>query len=530
MPGDSVYGLSRLIYPHNEKAVHRLALAIVLANPASFPNGKLRPLRVGEVLTLPDLREVQRIVDASGGKRLNPKDELEQTPAPVPVTKSETASSAIESDTISEATQFDAPAQTDEEAIVPRERPSSSKAADRSAASAKPLSGAPLHLKLDSELDLSRLSGKKQAKPSQAPPKRKKAATRPAPKKAAPAQPSPEPALSASAIEGMSLRISRVQQGLEHLDQRITRLETTVEALQKHFAQRAASSTPAPAKLPATPERPRETPAPPAPPQTPPASSEATQATRQSPAPPAPTEATRPRTAPKTPQAAADTKSLMGGWLQWGPLALAALIFVALIGLIAHRVRNTRSLFRQQNRIDEMLERARNDASPLLGSEPVMKATPKPAAPAYGPSRSAYTPVSAEPELPAFRADDVVDLNVELPPEEPHYADALHEQSPIDIGQFDGDGRSGAEGEIPPRLKREMDEALDATRSMYSDVDRFITLGRIANAISLLEFQIKRDPRDRNAWIKLLAVYHQQGMSEDFDRSYANYRELFGDM
>jgi DNA-binding SARP family transcriptional activator len=74
-----------------------------------------------------------------------------------------------------------------------------------------------------------------------------------------------------------------------------------------------------------------------------------------------------------------------------------------------------------------------------------------------------------------------------------------------------------------------MDKAMDSTRSMFSDVDRFITLGRIENAISLLEFQIKRNPTDRNAWIKLMAVYRDRGLDDNFGRTYAVFREQFGD-
>ena len=65
-PGDTVYGFARIIFGDNEKAVRELALAIALANPTLFPDGKPRPLRVGERLTIPDLRTVQRIVADSG--------------------------------------------------------------------------------------------------------------------------------------------------------------------------------------------------------------------------------------------------------------------------------------------------------------------------------------------------------------------------------------------------------------------------------------------------------------------------------
>jgi hypothetical protein len=80
--GDSVYRLSRLIYPHNETAVANLAKAIVLANPALFPDGRGRPLRVGERLAIPDLRTVERIVAQSPPPVIAAAELPEATPYP----------------------------------------------------------------------------------------------------------------------------------------------------------------------------------------------------------------------------------------------------------------------------------------------------------------------------------------------------------------------------------------------------------------------------------------------------------------
>ncbi len=71
-PGDSIYGLSRTIYPHNEQAVRDLALAIVAANPGLFPEGRPRLLEIGEKLTIPDLRNVQRIIEQTDTRRTAP--------------------------------------------------------------------------------------------------------------------------------------------------------------------------------------------------------------------------------------------------------------------------------------------------------------------------------------------------------------------------------------------------------------------------------------------------------------------------
>ena len=88
-PGDSVYGLARTIFPRSEKAVRELALAIVVANPALFPDERPRPLKIGERLTIPDLRTVQRIVADSGispvtGLPLEPQEAKPQSQEPEP--------------------------------------------------------------------------------------------------------------------------------------------------------------------------------------------------------------------------------------------------------------------------------------------------------------------------------------------------------------------------------------------------------------------------------------------------------------
>jgi DNA-binding SARP family transcriptional activator len=76
-------------------------------------------------------------------------------------------------------------------------------------------------------------------------------------------------------------------------------------------------------------------------------------------------------------------------------------------------------------------------------------------------------------------------------------------------------------------LRREMDLALDSARSMFTDVDRFISLGRTQSATSLLEFQVQKDPTDRDAWVKLMAVYRQEGMEAEFQRTFAEFKKKF---
>ncbi len=73
----------------------------------------------------------------------------------------------------------------------------------------------------------------------------------------------------------------------------------------------------------------------------------------------------------------------------------------------------------------------------------------------------------------------------------------------------------------------EMDQALDNTRSMFTDVDRFIALGRTQNAISLLQFQVHKDPKDRDSWIKLMAIYRQEKMDSELAGAAREFKKNF---
>jgi hypothetical protein len=94
------------------------------------------------------------------------------------------------------------------------------------------------------------------------------------------------------------------------------------------------------------------------------------------------------------------------------------------------------------------------------------------------------------------------------------------------------------ESDAPPRetvaglsndVLYEMDQALDNTRSMFTDVDRFIALGRTQNALSLLQFQVHKDPKDRDSWIKLLAIYRQEKMDAELAKAAREFRNRFPD-
>jgi hypothetical protein len=73
----------------------------------------------------------------------------------------------------------------------------------------------------------------------------------------------------------------------------------------------------------------------------------------------------------------------------------------------------------------------------------------------------------------------------------------------------------------------EMDQALDNTRSMFTDVDRFIALGRTQDAISLLQFQVLKDPKNRDSWIKLMAIYRREKMDSELAAAAREFKRDF---
>ncbi|KPK31547.1 MAG: hypothetical protein AMJ66_08605 [Betaproteobacteria bacterium SG8_40] len=84
--------------------------------------------------------------------------------------------------------------------------------------------------------------------------------------------------------------------------------------------------------------------------------------------------------------------------------------------------------------------------------------------------------------------------------------------------------------EVPSaKLRAEMDNVMDATRTMFSDIDRFIMLGQYQNAISVLDARIKREPSDRGSWVTLMAIYRDTDMKDDFYRTYADFQQQFGE-
>ena len=81
--------------------------------------------------------------------------------------------------------------------------------------------------------------------------------------------------------------------------------------------------------------------------------------------------------------------------------------------------------------------------------------------------------------------------------------------------------------DLPEDIIMEMERAIDGSRSIFTDVDRLIGLGRTQNAISVLEFQIKNKPMDRESWIKLMAIYRRAGRQIEFDMIAAEFKTHF---
>ncbi|NIO40270.1 MAG: hypothetical protein GTO41_08785 [Burkholderiales bacterium] len=241
------------------------------------------------------------------------------------------------------------------------------------------------------------------------------------------------------------------------------------------------------------------------------------QLAQRSPAPQRPV-MTPPRTAlpvqPAQPQSVA-TPSSPVLWMVIGAL----LTLLAIVAYVTGRtILQRRTLSNQRSRIDAMLEQARNMATPLLGSEPEFTTA----------ASIADRHVAAVPERPS-RTEPPRQPGRDFSEQNESEIDDLTRKAPFTEAGSAFDSTSSPSDEPSYSLRMEMDDAMDNTRSMFSDVDRFITLGRIQNAISLLEFQIKRNSEDRASWIKLMAVYRHQGMDDDFDRTYAAFRDQFGD-
>jgi hypothetical protein len=204
-------------------------------------------------------------------------------------------------------------------------------------------------------------------------------------------------------------------------------------------------------------------------------------------------------------------------WYIW--LSLAGLVIAAAIGGFAYGRRGlfSRGLAETDEQLDRMLA---TTATVIREFESTPKPQPPPrvaVAPATpAPRRQPSTPPPREPaadpaRIPDFALDTqamqpVSDVDVELESETPAQSEVAG---------------------LSTDVLYEMDQALDNTRSMFTDVDRFIALGRTQNALSLLQFQVHKDPKDRDSWIKLMAIYRQEKMDVELTKAAREFRSNF---
>jgi hypothetical protein len=209
-------------------------------------------------------------------------------------------------------------------------------------------------------------------------------------------------------------------------------------------------------------------------------------------------------------------------WYFWAGIAALAIAAAAGGFLYGRRRAYGESLAESDNRLDEMLASAADEMRDLDRPPPglprLTPAKPPPAVRDTGISDVNGTG-SPRPAEPKKEAPDV------------SFEDTQVMQAAPDIDLELDSGPKEAPGESVPGVNSdlafEMDQALDNTRSMFTDVDRFIALGRTQNALSLLQFQVVKDPKDRDSWIKLLAIYRQEKMDAELDKALREFRRNF---
>jgi len=205
-------------------------------------------------------------------------------------------------------------------------------------------------------------------------------------------------------------------------------------------------------------------------------------------------------------------------WYYWA--GFAAIAVACTVGGFAFGRRRAYagSLGETDERLDEMLASAATairefDAKPAPQPKRVVPRSERP------------TPPSArEPEPPAPRAVPESDINLDQIKLELG-GQAIPPATDVDV-QLDSRPVAQSIG-LSSKVLIEMDQAMDNTRSMFTDVDRFIALGRTQNAISLLQFQVHKDPKDRDSWIKLMAIYRQEKMDSELASAAREFKRQF---
>ncbi|MEK6209816.1 MAG: hypothetical protein AABM64_05470 [Pseudomonadota bacterium] len=232
------------------------------------------------------------------------------------------------------------------------------------------------------------------------------------------------------------------------------------------------------------------------------------------PAPPAP--------APK-PEIRTVVKTEPLPWYYWA--GFAAIAAACAVGGFAFSRRQAYAgtLSETDERLDEMLASAATalrelDAEPIPPPERVA-ARPEPPPPKAKPKPPPARPPGTRTKPLAQREPPAADIN--LKPGRP----AIPPGTNVDLELESGPAAQSVG--LSSKVLFEMDQALDNTRSMFTDVDRFIALGRTQNALSLLQFQVHTDPKDRDSWIKLMAIYRQEKMDSELTATAREFNRHF---
>ena len=224
-------------------------------------------------------------------------------------------------------------------------------------------------------------------------------------------------------------------------------------------------------------------------------------------------------------------------WYYWAGIAALTLIGAGVGFGLGRKGSYSRNLAENEQDLDSMLATAARAMRDL----DVRPSAPLPAleksAEKFARSPNKFTPpgesISSEtfssaldlPQIPAESGSDtapheaVEDLALKT---QKIPAVANPPASPAGAASSPGQGE-GLSGD----LLFELDQVMDNTRSMFTDVDRFIALGRFQNAITLLQFQVQKDPKDRESWIKLMGVYRHQKMDHDLETAVRDFKKNF---
>jgi hypothetical protein len=199
-------------------------------------------------------------------------------------------------------------------------------------------------------------------------------------------------------------------------------------------------------------------------------------------------------------------------WYFWLGVALAALAAAGGGFLFGRKRAYSDSLAESDDRLDQMLASAAHEMRDLDRAPPAPRLPPMPP--------------------PSMASTDVTDISAEMRDSEVTDTSMMETQVMEAPVLPDADSAPALESSptaagLSTDLSFEMDQALDNTRSMFTDVDRFIALGRTQNALSLLQFQVVKDPKDRDSWIKLMAIYRQEKMDAELEKALRDFRQHF---